>query len=250
MWTSIKRVIAGVFGDSRGAPAADRPSGHEGSEGFRLASEHARETVVRGPQCPSTAPVREYKIVAINIEVTLNRFLDHDPKGRMYVLEEDLPRLRQEEAQNREARAGKAEPAVSLGLQGDAIQPLTLRVNQGECLRLTLRNDLKAGEPASLHLHGSALYLAETGGPAIATRPEALVRPGERVTYAWWVAEHEPEGTHYFHSHGATRLQTAHGLFGAVIVEPTGARHLDPIHGGELRSGRARAPSTIGVSPS
>lgn len=183
--------------------------------------------------------MRAYHVVAVNVEISLNRFLDHDPNGRMYVQEEDLPRVRQEEAQNREARADRAEPAVSLGLQGDAIQPLAIRVNQGECLRITLRNDLKNNEPASFHLHGSSLYLAKTGKPAIATNPEALVRPGERVTYEWWVNDNEPEGTHYFHSHGATRPQTAHGLFGAVIVEPKGSRHLDPIHGSEIRSGWA-----------
>ncbi len=218
---------------------AGGPTGHEKSEGLQLRSDQALETVRAGTRCFTTAPVRAFQVVAINVEITLNRFLDYDPNGRMYVLEEDLPRVRQEEAQNREARAERAEPAVSLGLQGDAIQPLALRVNQGECLRITLRNDLKNSEPASLHLHGSSLYLAKNGKPAIATNPEALVRPGESVIYEWWVKENEPEATHYFHSHGATRPQTAHGIFGAVIVEPKGSHHLDPIHDGEIRSGWA-----------
>ena len=59
------------------------------------------------------------------------------------MLADDLDRVRKEEQQNADARAGRAEPAVSLGLQGDAIQPLTLRVDQGECLRIAFRNDLK-----------------------------------------------------------------------------------------------------------
>lgn len=223
--------------DSAVPPA--RPSSHETSEGVTLTSDQGSETVRAGARCPSAAPVRRYRVVAINVEITLNRFLDHDPSGRMYVLEKDLSRVRQEEAQNREARAGRGEPAVSLGLQGDAIQPLVLRVNQEECLRITLRNDLASGEPASLHLHGSALYVAGTGRPAIATNSEARVRPAESVTYEWWVAKAEPEGTHYFHSHGATRVQTAHGLFGAVIVEPKGSRHLALLEGGEARNGWA-----------
>jgi manganese oxidase len=222
-----------------GAAPPARPSSHEQSEGVTLTSDQGRETVSAGARCPSAAPVRSYLVVAINVEITLNRFLDHDPSGRMYVLEEDLPRVRQEEAQNREARAGRGEPAVSLGLQGDAIQPLVLRVNQEECLRITLRNDLASGEPASFHLHGSALYVAGTGRPAIATNAEAQVRSGESVSYEWWVAKDEPEGTHYFHSHGATRVQTAHGLFGAVIVEPKGSRHLRSLDGGQARNGWA-----------
>src|SRR5207244_1669576 len=110
-------------------------------------------------------------------------------------LAEDLDRIRAEEAQNREARTGRAEPAVSIGLQGDAIQPLTLRVNQGECLRISFRNELR-GEPASLHVHGSGLRVASTGAPAVATNPDTVVLPGKTVVYEWAVAGDEPEGTH------------------------------------------------------
>ena len=199
----------------------------------------AAESVYAGAKCADDAPLREYSVVAINIEITLNRFLDYDPEGRMYVLEDELDRAREEETQNSEARLDRAEPAVSIGLQGDAIQPLVLRVNQGECLQVTLLNDLENGEPASLHVHGSSLHLADTGAPAIATNPAAVVEPGASVTYEWMVGADEPEGTHHFHSHGDTRLQTSHGLFGAVIVEPSGSVYVDAIGGGKLRSGWA-----------
>src|SRR2546425_10961173 len=101
--------------------------------------------------------------------MTLNRYLDHDAQGRMYVLEDDLARVRREEKANALARKGRGEPAVSVGLQGDAIQPLALRVRKGECLRITLRNALGRREPASFHLHGSSLRVAGTKTPAIAT---------------------------------------------------------------------------------
>ena len=193
----------------------------------------------QGAKCSPEATVKSFDVAAINLEITLNRFLDYDPEGRMFVLEEELDRAKQEEAQNRAARSDQAEPAASIGLQSDAIQPLTLRVNQGECLRITLRNALDNGESASLHLHGSGLHLAETGTPAIATNPDAMAAPGDSVTYQWMVEEDEPEGTHYFHSHGNTREQTGHGLFGALVVEPKGSVYLDPANGGELRSGWA-----------
>ncbi|MCI0794185.1 MAG: multicopper oxidase domain-containing protein, partial [Chloroflexi bacterium] len=215
------------------------PGGHQGSEGLVLGSDSGQETVYPGVLCNSSVPVREYDLVAVNIEITLNRFLDYDPVGRMYVLEEDLERARREESQNLQARLDNAEPAVSIGLQGDAIQPMTLRVNQGECLRLTLRNGMSDGEPVSLHLHGTGLHLADTGTPAIATNPEAIAQSGVSVTYEWMVEKDEPEGTHYFHSHGDDRLQTSHGLFGALIVEPAGSLYLDPLGGGDLRSGWA-----------
>ena len=61
----------------------------------------------------------------INIEITLNRWLDFYP-GYMYVLTQDIDKARAEETKNREARdkEGFDPGAVSTGLQGDAIQPL------------------------------------------------------------------------------------------------------------------------------
>lgn len=216
--------------------AGNTPIGHEANEGVLLRGNDA-ETVYPGAQCPAGAPVRQYNIIAINVEITLNRYLDYDPQGRMYALEQDVERVRKEEQQNRDARAGKAEPAVSIGEQGDAIQPLTLRVNQGQCLRVKLTNQLADGEPASFHLHGSGLHLVGTDEAAIATNPNALAQAGASVTYEWMVQGDEPEGTHYFHSHGNERLQTNHGLFGAVIVEPRNAVYLSPLDGKVLTTG-------------
>ena len=210
---------------------------HGQGEGLTLSGRETSETVVAGPTCDPAAPVRHYDVAAINVEITLNRYLDYDPDGRMYVLEEDLDRVRQEEAQNRIARSDLAGPAVSIGLDGDAIQPLTIRANQGDCVSIALRNALDGNEPASLHIHGSSLYVAATGEPAIATNPDASVLPGRSVRYEWMVAEDAPEGVHYFHSHGVERFQAGHGLFGAIVIEPRGASYLDPVDGDPLDHG-------------
>ncbi|MGQ0521205.1 MAG: multicopper oxidase domain-containing protein [Actinomycetota bacterium] len=213
------------------APAAR--SGHEAAEGLKLvAAEDGDADDARSDgSCRRGAPVRRYDLAAINVDITLNRYLDHDPEGRMYVLEDALDAVRAEEAANAAARAGAGEPGVSAGLQGDAIQPLTLRVLPGECLRLRLRNALAGDEPASLHLHGAGMVLAGSGRAAVASEPGATARPGATVTYEWMVGTGEPEGTHYFHSHGDTRRQTGHGLFGGVIVEPEGSAWADPLTG-------------------
>lgn len=212
------------------------PTAHEESEGQTLGTNHA-ESVYAGALCPAGAPVRTYNVAAINVEVTLNRYLDYDPNGRMFVLQENITRVRQEEAQNKDARAGKADPAASMGLQNDAIQPLTLRVNQGDCLRVTLRNDLKNDEVTSLHLHSSSWHLQDSGEPAIATNAKSYVAPGKSVSYEWYISDDEPEGTHYFHSHVDERSQTNHGLFGALIVEPKGSVYLDPKSAKDFSSG-------------
>lgn len=210
---------------------------HGRGEGLTLSGREAAETVIPGSRCGPAAPRRHYDVAAINVEITLNRFLDYDPHGRMYVLEADLDRVRQEEAQNRAARADHAEPAVSIGLAGDTIQPLTIRANQGDCVSIALRNALDGNEPASLHIHGSSLYVAATGEPAIATNPDASALPGKSVGYEWMVVEDAQEGVHYFHSHGIERFQAGHGLFGAIVVEQSGSSYLDPVDGGPLGSG-------------
>ena len=196
---------------------------HGRGEGLTLSGREAAETVVPGSRCDSAAPRRHYDVAAVDVEITLNRYLDYDPDGRMYVLEQDLDRVRLEEAQNRAARADQAEPAVSIGLGGDRIQPLTIRANQGECVSIALRNALNDGEPASLHIHGSSLYVAATGEPAIATNPDASALPGESVWYEWMVAADAQEGVHYFHSHGIERFQAGHGLFGGSVIEQRGS---------------------------
>ncbi|MDP6063664.1 MAG: multicopper oxidase domain-containing protein [SAR202 cluster bacterium] len=210
---------------------------HGQTEGLTLGGGEMEESVYSGAQCDLAAPVRRYDIAAISVEITLNRFLDYDPEGRMYVLEDELARVRLEEAQNRAARADTAEPAVSIGLQGDAIQPLTIRANQGECLHIVLRNALNENEPTSLHVHGSSIYVADTGEPAIATNPDATILPGQLVAYEWMIAEDEQEGVHYLHSHGIDRFQASHGLFGGIIVEQQGSYYEDPTQSAPLASG-------------
>ena len=109
-------------------------------------------------------------------------------------------------------------------------------MDQGECLRVTLRNALQDGEPASLHLHGSGLHLARSGRrPSRPTR--SLGVAVEMPVVYEWACRRRAGGTHYFHSHGDDRDQTNHGLFGALIVEPKGSQYLDPLTGGPLRSG-------------
>ena len=230
---------AGPAAQEGGGPAA-----HDETEGLELRPASA-ETVGTGPACPRGSEVRRYDIAAVAVDITLNRYLDHDPNGRMFVLESELDRVRAEEEASSRARQGGGEPGVTIGLQGDAIQPLTLRVRQGECLLVQLRNLLPAGEPASFHLHGSALRVAAGGGAAVASNPAATVSPGATVAYEWMVAGDEQEGTHYFHSHGDDRLQTGRGLFGAVVVEPDGSTWSDALTGEDSTGWAAvvRAPN-------
>ncbi|MDP9418799.1 MAG: hypothetical protein M3P53_01345 [Actinomycetota bacterium] len=114
--------------DGRGSPEQHddgdhdhgEADGHAGDEGVVLGTQGAESVDAGGSTCSARAPVRSYDVVAMPLDITLNRYGHHDVDGRAYVLATELDAVR-------DAAAAGAE-AVSLGLQGDAIQPLVLRV--------------------------------------------------------------------------------------------------------------------------
>ena len=210
---------------------SDQASSHEESVGLKLVTQ-ADGNDPPGSTCAAGAFVRDEHITALAVDITVNRYGDHDPRGRMFAFDDQVARVRDEEQRNTAARTGNSEPAVSAGLQGDAIQPLVLRVHPGECLRVTMRNELPGDEAASVTVHGAGLQLPGAGAATV-TNPKSYASPGTSVVYEWQVPVNEPEGTHYLHSAGDERNQVEHGLFGALIVEPPGSEWLDP------RTGRA-----------
>src|SRR5690606_27897064 len=125
---------------------------------------------------------------AINVEITLNQWLDYYP-GYMYVLTENIEKVRKEEANNASAREETGFPtgSVSNGLQTDWIQPLVIRANQGDCVKVTLRNQLEFGEAVSFHIHGSSMVVNATGQAATTTNPDTVVEEGEQLDLEWYI---------------------------------------------------------------
>ena len=224
-----KHTGTGAFSDMGMMQQMDRS--------FFLGPAGTGESVTEGAgRCPKTAPVKEYDISAINVEITLNQWLDYHP-GYMYVLTENLEKVRAEERTNREARKkqGYDPGAVSNGLQTDMIQPLNIRGNQGDCVRFTLRNQMKDDE-VSLHIHGSSTIVSTSGQAATISNPESTVKPGKSQSFEWYIRPDEQEGAHAFHSH-VGREQASLGMIGTFIVEPVGSKYLDPLTGKETKSG-------------
>jgi hypothetical protein len=86
---------------------------HMLQQGVLLVAEDPTKVVVsNGQRCPANAPMKEYHVSAISIEITLNRFLDYFP-GYMYVLKENVEKARGEEAANRKRVRRKTIPAPS-----------------------------------------------------------------------------------------------------------------------------------------
>jgi uncharacterized repeat protein (TIGR01451 family) len=130
------------------------------------------------------------------------------------------------------------EAAIKAGTK--PVTPLVLRVNAGECLEITLNNNLAAPvtgalpEAASLHLSKLTYDPQGSYGAAIGWNRDSTVAPGQRRLYRFF-ADREL-GTALM-VNLANPNQIARGAFGAVIVEPADAIYRNPVDGMEVKSG-------------
>jgi hypothetical protein len=220
----------------------------------------------------ASAPTRTFDVAAINVEITVNRHGDNDPYGYMYALQSRIPAIRDFETRLRNgwgtfdntdenglvlkswADRIATEPAlnaamVSSGLRQDPIQPLVLRARLGECVVINLRNDLTAppvsgpagrlvqqpgGIPdVSVDMQGVSYSASGNQGGNQVGNAGLMAAPGQTRQYRFFLDPVMGEGTKVFRSGGESTQLTAHGLFGALIAEPAGARWFDPQTGVE-----------------
>lgn len=87
-----------------------------------------------------------------------------------------------------------------------------IRVQQGERLRVTLKNELP--EPVSIHWHGMRVPNDMDGVPGVT---QNAVQPGQSYTYEFVIRD---PGTYWYHSHQRSAEQVDKGLYGAIVVEP------------------------------
>lgn len=113
-------------------------------------------------------------------------------------------------------------------------RPLVLRMNQGECLEITLTNYFTpdADDPdnprAGFHVAGLELLSAD-GQPGIMSdssyvgaNPDSQAKPGESRVYKLYARD---PGTYFAYSFPTLYDNLADGLFGAVNVQPPGAEY-------------------------
>lgn len=118
---------------------------------------------------------------------------------------------------------------------GKRPRPLALRFNAGSCLQVNFENHLAPApigdQPstryASVHVQGMQLVGSiASDGSNVGQNASSLVPPGGTATYTFYA---QKEGTYLMYSSAATTGgegnggTIAHGLFGAVNVEPAGA---------------------------
>ena len=173
----------------------------------------------------SPGQLRVYDIEAISLPIVYNRFGDHDPNGLLYVLKQDSERIQ------REARKRFELPVPQ---PYEEVRPLVIRANVGDIVQINFEN--KLGRRASIHVQGLSYNVLTSDGSNVGFNPDSTT--SRRICYTWQAGK---EGVFLFSDMADTRSSedgiNIHGLFGALIVEPTGAEFLDPETWEPLKSG-------------
>ena len=183
----------------------------------QIGTERAVAGAGPGTPCPAGAPTKVFPVRAINVDIPLNRFGDHDSLGRMYALQSMIPAIRAQELSRH----------VSSGLRDDPIQPLVIRANMGDCVEIAFTNEIAA--EVGVHIDGLAFDVASSGDAVGNNEPSSVPNNGTTRLYRYYVPKDpELEGAHYLRPGAGNRDAVSHGLFGVLVVEPEGSRYLHP----------------------
>jgi len=102
-------------------------------------------------------------------------------------------------------------PSTSVWAYNAAVPGPTLRLRQGDRLRVHVENQLEEG--TTVHWHGIRLPNAMDGVPDL-TQPS--IQPGQGFVYEFTVPD---AGTYWYHPHQRSYEQIGRGLSGALIVD-------------------------------
>jgi manganese oxidase len=212
----------------RTAPASTAPSGTTAFPSLTTTGK-APPAAPNGPgtgACPNNAPVRSYDVSIFN-GITFNQGMPGESDAAaggswamMYALTRDEAAI----------KAG-TKPAV----------PLVIRADAGECLRVTLHNDLPvdhftwtwgSGSTRAGFNIGNVIYdPLQSYGAAIGFDPDTTVAPGSTRLYSYYVDKEL--GTNLILNMGNESSWRA-GAYGALIAEPTGSTWTDPATGATM----------------
>ena len=217
------------------------------------------------PVAASCTVTRSYDVAAIDLDIPYNRWgtnattgaTNLDADGMMYVLQQDKAAVKNWDVPLNHVRAADgsyqpgADPAAGRRLRP---RPLVLRANAGECVKVTLTNELTGPQfggtltnpRVSIHPHGVSYQVRTTDGTAlegadgstVGFNDDPTVGIGETKVYD--LTAPAQEGAYLFHDHGAIAGSqadggaTVHGLFGALAVQPKGSSWFDPVSGAQL----------------
>ncbi|CAI3540853.1 manganese oxidase [Clostridium neonatale] len=176
---------------------------------------------------------RDFNVTVLSIPIVYDFFGDHDPDGIMYILKEYKDEVKNKALVN---FYNKDEKGLPLPRPTEEVQPLTIRANVGDTIRIEFEHNEE--RRLSIHMQGLKYKNILSDGANAGYNVDSTVGPGEKITYEWYA---DREGIFYFSDMGDTRFSekgtNIHGLFGALIVQAKGASWTDPVDGNELKSG-------------
>ena len=111
------------------------------------------------------------------------------------------------------------QPATSVWAYDGQVPGPTLRLRQGEPVRIMVEN--RIDQETTVHWHGIRLPIAMDGVPGISQTP---IQPGQSFTYSFTPPD---AGTFWYHPHANSLQQLGRGLSGALIVEETETLPID-----------------------
>ena len=167
--------------------------------------------------------IRDFNISAIQVPIVYNKYGDVDPNGLMYVLDEN-----------------KEEVKLSIkkcpGTYVDLVQPLVIRVHEGDIVNIHFTNELCFS--ASMNIKALSYEVQNSDGAFVGNNASSLAAPGQTIHYRWYATI---QGAFHFNDLGNALSSeigsNIHGLFGAIVVEPPGSTWTDPQTGYPLKSG-------------
>ena len=178
--------------------------------------------------CCTDKKIKVFEIAAVQAKVTYNKYGWHDPQGRFFVLKEDIEKVGSLDEYIRRVEWGEICP-----------EPLVIRVNAGDCIEIRLTNFLPEyieGNAFQLktltdivgyHIHLVKFDTIVSDGAANGWNNIAGARRCETLIERFFA--NEELNTVFFHDHLFANMHQQHGLFGALIVEPAGAKHYSGI---------------------
>ncbi|MGH3977464.1 MAG: multicopper oxidase domain-containing protein, partial [Pseudonocardiaceae bacterium] len=179
---------------------------------------------------------RTYDVVALQVPIAYDTYGDHDRNGMIYTLAEHEDELRAVRDGWPDPFPNPVEEPERLPEPHPLVRPLVLRARAGERVVVRFRNELR--QWAGIHPQGVGYDVQQADGGAVGRNPDSAVGPGGRRRYVW---QCDTEGVFFFGDladlRGSEDGSQAHGLFGALIVEPADATWTDPVTGEPLHDG-------------
>jgi len=187
---------------------------------------HRNEIPAAKPVCPADAPVKSFNVVAMDypamkfnpnapeaIEVDFERKIQiSNPDAKIYALEEEVSKV-----------AGGMQP-----------MPLTIRANVGDCIKVNLKNSMKASR-ASFSAISLAFDPKDSLGANVGNNQgDQTIAPGESRTYTYYADPFNGEITSLVWDWGNVMVNPRNGLFGAVVIGPKGSKYRDPKTGADI----------------